>query len=114
MTAWMLAVAMGSATFGILVSRAWSDRAHRRDRERAAREVAARAHDMRQPVQAIELYAAAIARRVETEDTRELIARLHLAVADLQDQLTDLACDATAPVSPEQVQASAASAHDGR
>ncbi len=114
MTAWMFAVAIGSAMFGALVSRAWCDRAHRRDRERAALEVAARAHDLRQPAQAIELYASAIARRVDTEEVRDVIARLHLAVADLQARLTDLAYGAAAPEASERERTRTASAQGRR
>ncbi|KAF0182620.1 MAG: hypothetical protein FD124_166 [Alphaproteobacteria bacterium] len=101
MIALMLAVASASATFGFLVSYAWTGRLHRRARERATQEIAARVHDVRQPIQAIELYASAISRRIETEDAREIVARLHLAVADLHARLSDLAQGVSTPPARE-------------
>ena len=51
------------------------------------------AHDLRQPIQAIELYAAAVARRVESAEVQELIEKIHAAVADAQRRLSELTSD---------------------
>ena len=50
---------------------------------------AALAHDLSQPIQAIELYASALERRVDTEETRKLVARIRESVSDLRTRLAE-------------------------
>lgn len=49
------------------------------------------AHDLRQPVQAIELYAAALVRRVDTAETQGIVAKILRAAADARAQIARLA-----------------------
>lgn len=91
MTATTMVVASISMMFGFFLSRAWSEHARRAESTQTAREIAARVHDVRQPIQAIELYASALLRRVEGEEAREMIARIHQAVAESQSRLSNLA-----------------------
>jgi signal transduction histidine kinase len=69
-------------------------RLHGMVRDRAAKltheRLAAYAHSLRQPIQAIELYASALERRVETVESKDFLARIHACVADAQARLTQL------------------------
>lgn len=44
-------------------------------------------HDVSQPVQAIEMYAAALERRVESEETVQLVMKIREAVAELRARI---------------------------
>jgi hypothetical protein len=90
MTTLILSVALTCAATGFLVARLWSNRTIRRERERLAGEVVARVHDARQPIQAIELYIAALERRLQSEEERQLASQIRLAIAQAHTQLKTL------------------------
>lgn len=48
---------------------------------------AALAHDLSQPIQAIELFASALERRVDTDEAKQLVARIRESVAELRARL---------------------------
>lgn len=86
----MLAMLVGAAALSagvtFFVTRWWTSRAMK------SAAVGARnfAHDMRQPIQAIELYASALERRVQTDEERDIIARIHACIANAQARLARL------------------------
>lgn len=86
------ATSMLSATTAFLEA-SWRPTAEGDNRVSAAARLSACAHDLRQPILAIELYAAAIGRRVDSAEAQQLIEKIHAAVADAQRRLAELTAE---------------------
>ena len=93
------AASMLSATTAYLEA-SWRPSGERDNRVSAAARLSECAHDLRQPIQAIELYASAVARRVESEEAQKLIEKIHAAVADAQQRLAELTTEYAPTSSP--------------
>lgn len=98
----MLVVALAAAAIGSLLSYIWVTQAYRRPNVLSAQTLAARVHDMRQPIQAIELYTSALERRLATDADRHLASCIHLAITELHARLADLSRDAGLSVAAER------------
>lgn len=83
------ASSMLSATTAYLEA-TWRPSGERASRVSATARLFECAHDLRQPIQAIELYASAVGRRVDSAEALALIAKIHDAVADAQRRLSEL------------------------
>jgi len=92
----MIAFAVVCATVAAVLGmffcvQSWIGRAIRtRAADIARARIAAYAHDLRQPIQAIELYASALERRLESEEGKVILTRLHACVADSQARLAQI------------------------
>lgn len=95
------AASMLSATTAYLEA-SWRPSAEGANRVSAAARLSECAHDLRQPIQAIELYASAVGRRVDSVEAQQLIGKIHAAVADAQRRLAELTTEyAPSPTPPQ-------------
>jgi len=91
LTAFFAVTAILGAVAGLVLARG---RLHALVLQRAAEltreRLAGYAHSLHQPIQAIELYASALERRVEAAEVRDILARIHDCVAEAKARLAHL------------------------